>query len=113
MNAMRNRVSGSDRFADASAAAVSALVQGLEANGVATNDLWEDAIESSHSFVNETSQFRSVRLFAENWPNSDLDQVRSLEVDQSQTFPKGDLSHLPSESRGQKLRTPLPADIPL
>jgi two-component sensor histidine kinase len=53
MNTMRNRASGTDRFADASAAAVSALVQRLEAKGVASDDLWEEAIESSLSFANE------------------------------------------------------------
>jgi hypothetical protein len=54
MNTMRGRDSGSDRFAAASAAAVSALVQRLEAEGAATDDLWEEAIESSLSFANET-----------------------------------------------------------
>jgi hypothetical protein len=54
MEKMRNRASGTDRFADASAAAVSALVQRLETTGVATDDLWEEAIESSTSFANET-----------------------------------------------------------
>jgi two-component sensor histidine kinase len=55
MNAMRDRVSGNDRIADASAAAVSALVQRLESGGVATDDLWEEAIESSLSFANSAS----------------------------------------------------------
>ena len=55
MENMRNRASGTDRFADASAAAVSALVQRLETKGVATDDLWEEAIESSLSFANEVS----------------------------------------------------------
>jgi hypothetical protein len=55
MNAMRDRASGADRFADASAAAVSALVHRLETKGVATDDLWEEAIESSLSFANEAS----------------------------------------------------------
>jgi two-component sensor histidine kinase len=55
MNTMRDRASGTDRFADASAAAVSALVQRLETKGVATDDLWEEAIESSLSFANEAS----------------------------------------------------------
>ena len=55
MNAIRDRASGTDRFADASAAAVSALVQRLEIKGVATDDLWEEAIESSLSFANEAS----------------------------------------------------------
>jgi chemotaxis protein methyltransferase CheR len=55
MEKMRNRASGTDRFADASAAAVSALVERLEAKGVATDDLWEEAIESSTSYANEVS----------------------------------------------------------
>jgi len=58
MNTMRDRVSGTDRLADASATAVSALVQRLETKGVATDDLWEEAIESSVSFANEASQIR-------------------------------------------------------
>jgi hypothetical protein len=53
MNTMTNRASGMDRLADASIAAVSALVQRLEAEGVASDDLWEEAIESSLSFANE------------------------------------------------------------
>jgi hypothetical protein len=53
LNAMRNRPSGTDGLADASAAAVGALVQTLETRGVATDDLWEEAIEASLSFVNE------------------------------------------------------------
>jgi hypothetical protein len=53
MNTMRNRAFGSDGLAHASTAAVSALVERLEAKGVASNDLWEDAIESSLSFANE------------------------------------------------------------
>jgi hypothetical protein len=53
VNAMRNRVSGSDRLADAAAAALSALMQRLEVKGVATDDLWEEAIEASLSFANE------------------------------------------------------------
>jgi len=58
INTMGNRASGVDRLADASAAAVSALVQRLEADGVATDDLWEEAIESSLSFANEKAYFR-------------------------------------------------------
>jgi hypothetical protein len=53
VNAMRNRCSENDRLADASIAAVGALVQRLEAKGVATDDLWEEAIEMSLSFANE------------------------------------------------------------
>jgi len=55
LNTMRNRASGIDVIADASADAVGALVQRLEATGIATNDLWEEAIEASLSFVNETA----------------------------------------------------------
>jgi hypothetical protein len=58
MNTMSNRATGIDKLADASAAAVSALIQRLEADGVATDDLWEEAIESSLSFANEKTYFR-------------------------------------------------------
>ena len=54
VNTMHNRISGSDRLADAAADAVGALVQRLEAKGIAANDLWEEAIEASLSFANET-----------------------------------------------------------
>jgi hypothetical protein len=54
VNAMRDRVSGADTIADASALAVGALLQALETKGVATDDLWEVAIESSLSFANES-----------------------------------------------------------
>jgi hypothetical protein len=53
VNTMRNRAFESDRLADASAGAVGALVRRLEAKGVATDDLWEEAIEASLSFANE------------------------------------------------------------
>jgi hypothetical protein len=53
VDAMHSRGSGSDRLADAAAAAVSALMQRLEVKGVATDDLWEEAIEASLSFANE------------------------------------------------------------
>jgi len=53
VNTMRNRVSGNDRLADAAAGAVGALMQGLEAKGVASDDLWEEAIEASLSYANE------------------------------------------------------------
>ena len=53
LNTMRGRASGIDVIADASADAVGALVQRLEATGIATNDLWEEAIEASLSFANE------------------------------------------------------------
>ena len=58
MNTMGNRASGIDRLADASAAAVSALVQRLHTEGVGTAALWEEAIESSLSFANEEAYFR-------------------------------------------------------
>jgi hypothetical protein len=51
VNRMHNRISGSDRLA---AGAVGTLVQRLEAKGIATDDLWEEAIEASLSFANET-----------------------------------------------------------
>ena len=53
VNTMRSRVSGSDRLADAATGAVGALVQRLEDRGIATDDLWEEAIEASLSFANE------------------------------------------------------------
>jgi hypothetical protein len=49
----RDLTRGNDRLADAAAAAVGALVLRLEATGVATDDLWEEAIEASLSFANE------------------------------------------------------------
>lgn len=55
LNAMRSRASGIDVLADDSADAVGALVQRLEATGTATDDLWEEAIEASLSFANETA----------------------------------------------------------
>jgi hypothetical protein len=53
VNTMANRACRNGRLADASAAAVGALVQRLETQGVATDDLWEEAIEASLSFANE------------------------------------------------------------
>jgi hypothetical protein len=55
LNAMRHRIPGADRFADASANAVTELVQSLEARGSATDDAWQAAIESTLSFANEAS----------------------------------------------------------
>lgn len=52
---MRNRVSANERLADASAAAVGALVQTLETEGIATDDLWERAIEASLSLAHEVA----------------------------------------------------------
>jgi hypothetical protein len=65
VNTMRNRTSGNDRLANASAAAVGALVQRLEAKGVATDDLWEDAIEASLSFANEVAPPAQNKLEAQ------------------------------------------------
>jgi chemotaxis protein methyltransferase CheR len=56
LNTMRDRASGSGGLAHASAAAVSELVQRLQTAGIASDDLWEDAIEMSLSFANEASQ---------------------------------------------------------
>jgi hypothetical protein len=53
VNAMRDRISGGDRLADAANGAVVALIERLEVKGVATDDLWEEAIEASLSFANE------------------------------------------------------------
>jgi hypothetical protein len=61
VDTMRNRTSHSDRLADASAAAVAALVQTLVTKGVASDDLWEVAIESSLSFANEASCLNATR----------------------------------------------------
>ena len=55
LNAMRHRVPGADRFADASVDAVSELVKSLETKGSATDDAWQTAIESTVSFANEAS----------------------------------------------------------
>jgi hypothetical protein len=61
VNTMSSRASGIDVLADASADAVGKLVQRLEATGIATDDLWEEAIEASMSFANETGlRARSV-----------------------------------------------------
>jgi hypothetical protein len=49
-----NQTSGSDRIADRVANAVGALFRKLEADGIATDDLWEGAIEASLSFANES-----------------------------------------------------------
>lgn len=55
LNEMSHRVPGADRFADASANAVTALVQSLDARGSATDDAWQAAIESTLSFANEAN----------------------------------------------------------
>jgi hypothetical protein len=53
MESMRDETSKGDKLADASAAAVDHLVRSLEANQVATDDLWQGAIETTLSFANE------------------------------------------------------------
>jgi hypothetical protein len=50
---MRKETSKGDRLADLSSAAVDELVRSLEANRVATDDLWQDAIDATLSFANE------------------------------------------------------------
>jgi hypothetical protein len=55
VNTIRSQPLGNDRFAHASAGAVDTLVQSLEANGFATDDLWEEAIETSLSFANASA----------------------------------------------------------
>jgi hypothetical protein len=64
LNAMRNRVAESDKIADASVAALDALVHRLENQGIANDDLWEEAIESSLSFLNEVSYPSAIRPVA-------------------------------------------------
>jgi hypothetical protein len=50
------RKSGSeDALARASIAAVSELARSLKENHAASNDLWQEAIEATLSFANETS----------------------------------------------------------
>jgi hypothetical protein len=61
LNAMRNRVAESDKIADTSVAAIDALVHRLENRGIANDDLWEEAIESSLSFLNELSYPSAIR----------------------------------------------------
>jgi hypothetical protein len=61
LNAVRDRVAKSDRIAVASVAAVEALIHRLENQGIANDDLWEEAIESSLSFANEVSYPSAVR----------------------------------------------------
>ncbi len=43
-----------DRLADASTA-LRTLVNQLESDGIATDDAWEHAIETMHSFANESA----------------------------------------------------------
>lgn len=50
-----DRETSKSKLADASTAAVTELVRSLKENHAASNDLWEDAIESTLSFVNEQS----------------------------------------------------------
>jgi hypothetical protein len=61
LNAVRDRVAKSDRIAVASIAAVEALIYRLENQGIANDDLWEEAIESSLRFANEVSYPSAIR----------------------------------------------------
>ncbi len=61
LNAVRDQVVKSDRIAAASVAAVEALIHRLEDQGIANDDLWEEAIESSLSFANEVSYPSAIR----------------------------------------------------
>ena len=54
LEAMRNETSKGDSLADASSAAVHELVRSLEADHAATDDLWQDAIDATLSFANES-----------------------------------------------------------
>jgi hypothetical protein len=49
------RETSKSKLADASTAAVTELVRSLKENHAASNDLWEEAIEATLSFVNEQS----------------------------------------------------------
>jgi hypothetical protein len=49
------RETSKSKLADASTAAVTELVRSLKENHAASNDLWEDAIETTLSFVNQQS----------------------------------------------------------
>jgi hypothetical protein len=60
VNTMRDQHLENDRFAHASAGAVGALVQSLEAKGFATDDLWEEAIEASLSFANASANLSQI-----------------------------------------------------
>ncbi len=61
LNAMRHRIPGADRLADASADAVTELVRSLEARGSAADDAWQAAIESTLSFANEAERYNSMK----------------------------------------------------
>jgi hypothetical protein len=60
LDTMRGRASGNDRLADASIAAVDALVRNLETEGAAADDQWQVAIESSLSFANEIGSLNAA-----------------------------------------------------
>jgi hypothetical protein len=66
LNAVRDRVAKSDRIAVASVAAVEALIHRLENQGIANDDLWEEAIESSLSFANEVSYPGTIRPISQD-----------------------------------------------
>ena len=50
------RTKGSGQLGDASIAAVTELVRSLKENHAASDDLWQDAIEATLSFVNATAK---------------------------------------------------------
>jgi hypothetical protein len=54
LESMRREAFG-DKLADASTAAVTELVRSLKDNHTASDDLWQEAIEATLSFVNEAS----------------------------------------------------------
>ncbi len=64
LESMREEASRGHKLADASSAAVNQLVQSLEANHVATDDLWQVAIEATLSFANEAGYLPAERKSA-------------------------------------------------
>jgi hypothetical protein len=58
LEAMRRRTSG-NKLADASIAAVNELVRSLKENHAASDDLWQEAIETTLSVANEADQVAS------------------------------------------------------
>jgi hypothetical protein len=55
LRSMRTRGSG-DKLGDASIAAVTELARSLKENHAASDDLWQDAIETTLSFANGTDR---------------------------------------------------------
>jgi hypothetical protein len=54
LESMRREAFG-DKLADASTTAVTELVRSLKDNHAASDDLWQEAIEATLSFVNQAS----------------------------------------------------------